>query len=206
MLFRSCFKNVEDIVKSSQQPKYIYAYWPDFDRHSHDFGCNSSRVNAHFAELDEAFEKLLTAVDGTNTAVVVTADHGFIDTDSARVLQLSDHPVMQDSLVLPLCGEPRVAYCYVHPDKQQQFTDYVKTELADCAELKLSSTLVDEEYFGMGLAHPNLYERIGHYTLIMKKNYVFKDRLLGEQPFSHIGVHGGTSTNEMYVPLIFTHC
>lgn len=201
-----CFQNIESVVKSSAQEKYIYAYWPDFDRYAHESGCNSSRVNTHFAELDEAFEKLLNELDGTNTTVIVTADHGFIDTEPSSVIQLSDHPVMQASLVLPLCGEPRAAYCYVHPDKQQQFTDYVLNEFADYAELKPSKTLVDEGYFGKGHAHPQLYERIGHYTLIMKENYVLKDTLAGEAPFAHIGVHGGTSTQEMYVPLIIASC
>lgn len=201
-----CFQNIEDIVKGSGQSKYIYAYWPDFDGYSHEFGCNSARVNTHFAELDEAFGALLNGLAGTNTTVLVTADHGFIDTDASRVIQLSDHPVMQASLVLPLCGEPRTAYCYVHPDKQRQFTDYVESEFADYAELKPSKMLVDEGYFGRGEVHPQLYDRIGHYTLLMKGNYVLKDILLGEAPFAHIGVHGGISTQEMYVPLIMANC
>lgn len=201
-----CLQNIKGIVKASAQSKYIYAYWPDFDRYSHESGCNSSRVNTHFKELDEAFDKFLSELEGTNTTVIVTADHGFIDTEPSRVIHLSDHPVMQASLVLPLCGEPRTAYCYVHPDKQQQFTDYVRNELADYAELKASKTLIEEGYFGKEQVHPHLYDRIGHYTLLMKENYVLKDRLVGEAPFAHIGVHGGTSAQEMYVPLMVANC
>lgn len=201
-----CMQNIEQVIKSSEQSKYIYAYWPDFDRFSHESGCNSTQVNSHFSELDEAFGTLLNDIKGTNTTLIVTADHGFIDTEPARVIHLSDHPVIQESLVLPLCGEPRIAYCYVHPDKQQQFIDYVTSELAEYAELKTSKTLVEEGYFGKGQAHPQLYDRIGHYTLIMKENYVLKDRLAGEAPFAHIGVHGGTSVQEMYVPLILANC
>lgn len=201
-----CFQNIETIVKNSPEKKYIYAYWPDFDRYSHESGCNSSRVNSHFAELDEAFAKLLIDLEGTNTSIIVTADHGFIDTDISRVIQLGDHPTMQDAMVLPLCGEPRAAYCYVHPDKQAQFVDYVSNELSSFAELKQSKMLIDENYFGFGNIHPQLSERIGHYTLIMRDNYVLKDRLAGEAPFVHIGVHGGKSIQEMYVPLIVAQC
>ena len=201
-----CFKNIENVVKSSQRDKYIYAYWPDFDRYSHESGCNSLQVNKHFAELDQAFGKLLNDLEGTDSTILVTADHGFIDTEPAKIIQLSDHPIMQESLVLPLCGEPRAAYCYVHPHKQQQFADYVSHELAEYVDLKSSHALVTEGYFGGGPVHPGLYDRIGHYGLIMRENYVLKDRLAGEPPFVHIGVHGGISSQEMYVPLIVVNC
>ena len=36
----------------------------------------------------------------------------------------------------------------------------------------------------------------------MKGNYVLRDRLTAEQPPTHVGVHGGVSAAEMYVPLI----
>jgi len=201
-----CFQNIDMIIKASARNKYIYAYWPDFDRYSHESGCNSPRVDRHFAELDEAFARLLDKLAGTNTSVIVTADHGFIDTETSRVIHLADHPVIQDALVLPLCGEPRAAYCYVHPHKVQQFTDYVINELADHVDLKTADQLVEEGWFGCGTSHPRLIERIGHYVLIMKDNYVVKDRLVGEPPFVHVGVHGGISAEEMYVPLIFAQC
>jgi hypothetical protein len=35
----------------------------------------------------------------------------------------------------------------------------------------------------------------------MKENYKIKDTLPGEHPYAHIGVHGGASDVEMYVPL-----
>ncbi len=201
-----CFQYIDKTIKDSAPSKYIYAYWPDFDRLCHEFGCHSSQVKTHFAALDEAFEILLGSIKGTNTCVIVTADHGFIDTEASRVISLSHYPVMQDALVLPLCGEPRVAYCYVHPDKQQSFIDCAKSELVDYAELLPSKQLIEQGYFGQGAVHPRLSDRIGHYTLLMKENYVFKDRLIGESPFINIGVHGGTSQQEMYVPLIVAQC
>ena len=54
----------------------------------------------------------------------------------------------------------------------------------------------------MGLPHPRLHERIGDYTLIMKEKAVIKDWLPGEPRYVQIGVHGGVTAQEMYVPLI----
>ncbi|MDH5444999.1 MAG: alkaline phosphatase family protein [Gammaproteobacteria bacterium] len=201
-----CFNNIQSIVNSTDEHKYIYAYWPDFDRYSHETGCTSSKVHSHFAELDAEFDSLLKKLAGTDTSIIVTADHGFIDTAPDRIIHLHDHPIIQESLVMPLSGEPRAAYCYVHPGKENQFIDYIKSELEDCIILKPSQTVLDEGYFGIGESHPKLHERIGHYTLLMKDNFIIKDQLVGERAFAHIGVHGGVSSQEMYVPLIYASC
>lgn len=201
-----CFSNIESIIKNSNEQKYVYAYWPDFDRFSHESGCHSDKVNAHFLELDAGFEKMLSDLQGSDTTVIVTADHGFIDTAPDKVIHLHDHPVIQESLVMPLCGEPRAAYCYVHPDREKQFVDYIKTELTEYMDIYPSQELVDMAYFGTGPTHPKLRERIGHYVLILKQNYIIKDQLAGEPPFAHIGVHGGISSQEMYIPLILSSC
>ena len=57
-------------------------------------------------------------------------------------------------------------------------------------------------WFGTGPVHPMLAERIGDYVLIMKKNYILKDTLVGEAEKVNIGEHGGVSHEEMLVPLI----
>jgi len=201
-----CFSNITSIIKSSSEKKYVYAYWPDFDRYSHETGCTSNKVNGHFAELDARFDALLKELQGTETTVLVTADHGFIDTTPDRIIHVHDHPVIERSLVMPLCGEPRAAYCYVHPDQQQTFVEYIQSELSDKMDIYSSREIVESAYFGHGTPHPRLQERIGHYTLIMKENYIIKDQLAGESAFAHIGVHGGTSTKELYVPLIQVNC
>jgi hypothetical protein len=107
-----------------------------------------------------------------------------------------------------MAGRPfrrRVAYCYVHPDRRAEFERYVSLHLGDYAELFPSARLIAESYFGIGTPHPRLAERVGDYTLVMKQNYQIKDWLLGESRHVHLGVHGGLSDEEMYVPLVVAH-
>ena len=134
---------------------------------------------------------------------MLTADHGFVDTTSETRLELGDHPRLADTLVLPLCGEGRVAFCYVDPARRGLFETYVAEELGDVCVAIENRELLAGDYFGLGEAHPRLAERIGHYALLMKENYVLRDRLMGEgdRPV-HVGVHGGTSSAEMHVPLV----
>ena len=108
--------------------------------------------------------------------------------------------------MVPLCGEPRLAFCYVHPGLENAFETYVREHFSDQAALFPSRQLLEEGWFGRGSPHPGLQHRIGHYALVMKDNWMITGRLPGERPLQHIGVHGGVSPEEMYVPLVYAEC
>ena len=103
---------------------------------------------------------------------------------------------------MPLSGEPRAVYCYVRPQKIEQFENYVKTKFKKACKMHKSEDLVKNNYFGLFEPNKKLKERIGDYVLIMKDDYIMKDLVLGEKQNIFIGNHGGTSKEEMYVPLI----
>ncbi len=200
------FDVIRAAASSRNERNYVYAYWPEFDSLAHSKGIGSKDVAQHFAELDEAFGKFVQGLQGTDTKIIVTADHGFIDIPSSGVIQMADHPELVETLVLPLCGEQRFAFCYVHPDKVDRFRQYVASELSHAAELHRSSDLIEQGWFGLGEPHPQLASRIGHYAMVMKPGFKIRDRVLGEKPKRHIGVHGGVTPNEMLVPLVVVDC
>jgi len=196
------FKTIAQIVRARGERNYIYAYWPDLDRLAHEHGIASREAVAHLAEIDAAFGNFLAGIGGTSTTVIVTSDHGFIDARPDQTIDLDAHPQFAATLSLPLCGERRAAYCYVHASQHAQFVEYVAAHLEKYADLKDSEYLIESGYFGLGPPHARLHERIGDYTLIMKDRSVIKDWLPGEPRYVHIGVHGGMCAQEMYVPLI----
>ncbi len=196
------FNTIAQIVRAPGERNYIYAYWPQLDRLAHEHGIASREAVAHLAEIDAAFGNFLAGTGGTSTTMIVTADHGFIDARPDQRIELDAHPQLARTLSLPLCGESRAAYCYVHASQRAQFVEYVATHLQEYADLKDSKDLIESGYFGLGPPHARLHERIGDYTLIMKDRSVIKDWLPGEPRYVHVGVHGGMSAQEMYVPLI----
>ncbi len=202
----SFFGTVKAAATSKNKRNYVYAYWPEFDGLAHSYGIASREVEQHFAELDEAFAKFVQSLQGTDSKIIVTADHGFVDIPSSGVVQLDDHPELADSLVLPLCGEKRFSFCYVHPERSERFQHYVGSELSHAAELYRSADLIEQGWYGLGDAHSELESRVGHYTLVMKPGYKIRDRVLGEKPKRHIGVHGGVTPEEMIVPLVVVDC
>ncbi|HUK03519.1 MAG TPA: alkaline phosphatase family protein [Burkholderiales bacterium] len=185
-------------VKSGPDRKFIYAYWPEFDALSHQHGVGSARVRAHFQALDAAFGELLARLAGTDTLIVLSADHGFLDCPKDDAVELPASLAAQ--LRFPLCGERRVAFCYVHDERG--FIARAREILGDKADVRPSRELADEGWFGPGRPHPHFAERIGDVALVMRGRATVKDWLPGEPRHLHIGNHGGTSEDEMNIPLV----
>ena len=91
------------VREQDDRPKFIYAYWPDLDSLGHETGIGSIECASHLAQLDERFGCLCRRLAGSDTWIAVTADHGMIDVDDRRCIDLADHPFLADTLVLPLC-------------------------------------------------------------------------------------------------------
>lgn len=193
----------EAAVKSSPNRKFVYAYYPDFDTCSHRFGVGSAETGKLFAALDEAFARLLQKLSGTDTAVLLTADHGFLDCPADKALDISDCPVLAAMLSHPLTGERRVAFCHVAQGKQAEFSARASEWLEGKADVLPGCTPLKEGWLGGGDLHPHIADRTGDFVLMMRDTYTVKDWLPGESRHLHIGNHGGMSPDEMYIPLVF---
>lgn len=198
-----CFRKLKKLItRRGKEQRYIFAYWEQFDSLCHKHGTRSAEVQTHYAHLVTRLTKLVDAIHKTDTTLIITADHGLIDTEPTKIIELKHHPALQETLILPLCGEPRVAYCYVRPAKTAQFERYVTQHFYNACDLYRSEDLIAQHYFGLFTPDPRLYDRIGDYVLIMRENYIIKDFLMGEEEKFQIGNHGGVSSQEMLVPLI----
>ncbi|MGR9092600.1 MAG: alkaline phosphatase family protein [Gammaproteobacteria bacterium] len=191
-----------DICRGKTEAAFTYAYWSEFDHLCHVHGPSAAEPARHIAELDRALAPVFDACAAHGTVLLAVADHGFIDSGPAERIELARHPELARMLTLPLCGEPRTAYCYVRAACVRDFECYVAAELSDFARAVPSEQLVEEGWFGPGISHPELAARIGDYTLQMLDRYTLTDRVAGERDMQLNGVHGGTSAAEMIVPLM----
>lgn len=198
---RQMFRRAARAIRRAREPGFFYLYWPGLDGIGHEHGMESHRALAHFQDIDRHYRDFLRAVAGTDTAVLVTADHGHLDARPGDLVRLEDHPTLADCLALPLCGEPRAAFCYLRPGRVDTFVDYCRSALGERFDLYPSRELLDAGLFGTGTPHPRLAERIGDYTLIARGRHLMRERLPTEGEFQQIGVHGGLSDDELYVPL-----
>ena len=141
---------------------------------------------------------LLARLAGTDSLVIATADHGFIDVAPEESLELP--PRLASLLRLPAVRRaPRGVLPCARAD---EFIEKAQDWLGDRADVMPSRELVDEGWFGPGEPHPRFAERIGDVALVMRNRYTVKDWAPGESRHLHIGNHGGTSEDEMLIPLI----
>lgn len=197
------FKQIENTMRKGRRRKFMLAYWDKLDSIYHRKGTDSEKSLKHFLWLDKKIATLAKSLKDSNTAIIVTADHGVINTkEDNKIIKLENHPKLTETLALPLSGEPRVVYCYVKPHKVRQFESYVKTKFKSVCKLYESEDLIRKNYFGLYKPNEKLKNRVGDYTLIMKNNFIMKDLVLGEDRTIFIGNHGGVSKEEMFVPLI----
>jgi len=196
------FAMMRKALKRVEAESFIYAYWPEFDHLCHVHGVNSSKVKAHFRELDERISTFGHSVRGDDVLLLVTADHGLVDTPRTKTIYLEDHPGLEQCLSLPLCGEPRVAYCYVHPEKVLRFKRYIGDKLKGKCRLYSRDQILSLGFYGPGPFTSRLADRIGDFVLVMEDGFCLKDFLMGEERFYLKANHGGTTFQEMMVPLI----
>jgi hypothetical protein len=198
---KQMFRRASRAIRKAREPGYFYLYWPGLDRIGHEHGIESGKALEHFHEIDALFWDFVRAIAGTDTAVLASADHGHLDCGANDLVRLEDHPTLAECLAMPLCGEPRTAFCYVRPDRVERFTGYCREVLGERFALYPSRDLLDAGLFGPGTPHPRLLERIGDYTLIARGRALIREQLPTEKDFRQIGVHGGLSAEELYVPL-----
>ena len=193
---------VTEVLGLGARGGFVHAYYPRFDAVSHAYGCRSAHARTCFERIDAMFERLCERLAGRNVRILVTADHGFIDSSPERTLQLAPDSAVAAMLAAPLFGERRLAFCSIRPGAELEFERWASESLDGRAVLMSGTTCIESGVFGPGQAHTRLAERAGTYVLLMEPGWTIVDTVEGEVPFDLIGVHGGMTADEMYVPLV----
>lgn len=194
------------VVEKSTPPAYVYAYLPDIDAISHDAGTHSPEfqetLRAICGVLESWLDGLSTSV-AAETLLVVTADHGHVDTDPARNVDLSERARLMECLErhddgspVTMAGSPRNVHLHIRDGTD----DKVRRILSDLdATLVSRETAIDSDLFGDCEPTDRFRRRCG--------DLVCTPRRLGtwfgdEEPdeLELVGMHGGLHPREMLVP------
>ncbi|MFA9438362.1 alkaline phosphatase family protein [Uliginosibacterium sp. sgz301328] len=192
---------VASVKAACAAPHFIYCYTPLLDAMGHDHGTHSPEALAALAQVDAAYAALRQALP--DSLIVLTADHGFVDSPPERNVDLGTHSALHSMLAAPLSGEGRCAYCHVRPGMVAAFGEAAEAALGRIMHVVPSAQLFDAGLFGPGEEQP-ARERAGDWALIGRDDWTVYDRLPGERRHPMLGVHGGLSPAEMYVPLVLS--
>lgn len=203
--------NVEimcDMIKSlckNDERKFIFAYNDNPDGLLHDYGCKSKEVKDFINNAQENIEHMCKELEGTNTLVMVSADHGHKDIDKVYyVLELQE---IQDCLIMPPSLEPRTVSFWVKEDKKDKFENFFAKNLKDEYILYTKEHFLDRDMLGYGVRHRKIDDFIGNYIAISADGSVIKlGTQISKEKKDKMSTHCGLTPNEMEVPLIVVKC
>lgn len=173
---------------------FIYAYYEGIDKVAHEYGL-SGFYNAELQAADRIVADLLAGLP-RGTALVVTADHGQVETGDNVV---EPHPSVL-SHVAAQSGEGRFRWLHARPGRAAALAEAALDHHADQAWVRTREAVVKEGWFG-----PHVTEeaaaRLGDVCLVAQGTVAFHDPA-DSGPFRLIGRHGSLSSAEMLVPLV----
>ncbi|MGL5152418.1 MAG: alkaline phosphatase family protein [Clostridium sp.] len=196
-------------VSKNEEKEYYYIYLPEIDDIAHRRGNTSKTFNNKVNEflgymdtfLEEGNEKF------KDTLIIMTADHGQIDTDLKEknylnhIISNIEEYIVKNSKGELLCpaGYCRDFFLHIQDDKLEFVKGMIEEKLSDILDVY---TFEEFEKIGVfGEVTGRLRERCGNLILIPKGNkniWWYEEKVFGT---NLKGVHGGLSKEEMEIPL-----
>jgi Type I phosphodiesterase / nucleotide pyrophosphatase len=200
---------VSRLLAESDEPTYIYAYWPTVDTIAHIVGPLTPEHGAEVAAFDLQLGRLLQRLpDRGDTLVLFTADHGHVDTAPEFSVAFADHPELLAMLRVLPAGERRVVYLHPKPGALGDVIAYARDRLGEVAPAMLRDDAVELGLFGPGPLSERAAVRIGEVLLFPRGNLQLItpiETVEGTPPRNEPlfrGLHGGLTPDEALVPLL----
>lgn len=192
------FEELDAILSSEEGSNLTIVYWGLIDTYGHRYGPNSLSYISETALLFSAIERFFEDRAQHETAFLITADHGQIETPWEHEIWWSKFdPVFEQMYSMP-GGEQRMSYIYslerekTRKKMEEEFGDYIEIiEPSEMDEIKL---------FGKPLTN-TFRKRRGELITVSKGDYSLCFKYTGQE-HSLKGRHGGLTPEEMLVPLI----
>ena len=196
--------NVRDtVVQRTEDPLLVNVYWAGTDDLAHKYGPEDERLEAAVRQIAQSFERDFLApmprAAREGTVVIITADHGQVETPPDRAVHLSDHPDLKEMLLWPPSAEPRASYLHVRRGQAEAARTYVAEHLADRFLLVDMEQALAAGLFGPGEMPTESRNRLGDLLLLARND----SRLIPEGASAEDrGEHGSLRPEEMLVPLL----
>lgn len=181
--------------------RLVYLYVGELDHAGHAHGWMSAAWLEQLERLDAMLADLQRRVPA-GTRIILTADHGMIDTDAEHRVIATDYPELCAD-VTAIAGEPRFTQLYVpyaDPERAEAVAQRWRETLGERA--RWVSTR-DQAHELLGPVSSRAHSVLGDVLVAMAGAWVVVDpRVHSPQAMAMPGVHGSLSDAEMRVPLL----
>lgn len=191
--YEELFQEIERLCSQGGK-KYIYSYWEEPDTLMHDNGCYAPVVTEYIKKIDKSIEALCNIL--SDTLIIVTADHGHTSTE---YFCISDYPMLERMLYLPVSVESRAAAFYVKEEFKNVFKNTFYETFGEAFLLLSQEEIIEQKIFGNGIIHPKFSELTGDFLAIAISNKGIVQNHYSSQLRSN---HAGMTEKEMLIPFI----
>ena len=204
------YKSLEDagtmLLGRLAQPEggtFTQVYIPHVDAASHEFGIDHDTAKQAVAGVD-AWLAQVAGLLPPNVAIVVTADHGLLNTPDEHVHEIEPDDELVEHLAHEPWGTGRAAMFQVREDRTREFETGFRQRLGDDFYLLETEDVLELGLMGPGPASQATRRRVGSHLAISRGTPVIDYKYPRDEEDEHRSVasHGGLTPDEMLVPLI----
>jgi predicted AlkP superfamily pyrophosphatase or phosphodiesterase len=188
-------------ILASKQKSLTYLYYPELDSIAHSHGVGSYEWLAKIEDLDGEIKKLVTELP-SDTAVLLTADHGIVDVPREEQIYLDEYSIYG---LIAVTGDPRNTFLYFEPEVNLAATTLeLQNLLPDSIHVFSVEDLVRLGWLDREVANPEFLPDL--FLVSSGKHACYHRGFCKPQSLRMIGQHGGISTTELSVPLLRFGC
>lgn len=175
--------------------RVVYLYWSDIDHAGHHHGVGSEEWTAALEEFDAGLRLLLAGLP-RGVRAVLTADHGMVDTSPDQLIDLAEHPELDEGLA-GIGGEARCVHVHAREGAAAGVLERWRDVLAERAWVWGPEDMADVLGEGPGSAV------VGDALVFMRGHRGIVDsRVQSAGSISQVGIHGSLTSDEMLVPVM----
>lgn len=192
--------SIETLCRNNED-KYVFAYFDSPDSINHKYGCDSKETKEFILKAEKLFKKLENALKGTDTLIIMSADHGHNNIHKTfNMIELHD---LQECLYIPPFLEPRFISFFVKQDKKDIFVSKFNEKFGEDFILYEKQEFLNSHLMGYGTPHRKVDDFIGDYIAISVSDVEIKlGTYMSKDSNLKLSDHCGLTKNEMEVPLI----
>lgn len=181
----------------------VYLYVGELDHTGHSHGWRSAQWLTQLERLDAAMAELMRRVP-RGTRIILTADHGMVDTDRSHRIDVSSDPVLARDIVA-VAGEPRLTQLYVPGSDADLAAEVARRWREHLGPRALWVGTQQEADAHLGPLGERAQSVLGDVLVAMNDTWVVVDpRVHTEAAIAMPGVHGSLTPAEMRIPLLIT--
>jgi predicted AlkP superfamily pyrophosphatase or phosphodiesterase len=190
---------------------YFFMHIDSLDTISHEYGPKSDQFTAELSAITYLLQKeLIEKIDdktAKETLLLITADHGAIDTNPNNTIYLSrtQKPLTyrqcgKNRKRIPPTGSPRDIFLHIKEDKLEKTKEILTQQIGSKAQVVETIRAVKAGLFGIGEAPHQFFERTGNLMILpYDKETIWFSNPDGRK-ITFLGHHGGLNSEEMLVP------